>query len=150
MYVAWRCSSSLLLATLVLELELGAEQAAGVIRHPAQPGLVGLPALALVRVACRRPGIVPRFGWRLAGRLLQGLAHALALLAVGLFLACTRGGVAGVRRRVGRRRRALAFGRCLRRGVLATASLWVITRIRGVPAAGRRRVALPPPRRPAL
>src|SRR5690606_36888590 len=100
--------------------------------------------------AWRRLGIVPRCGRRLAGRLLQGLADALALLAVGLLLAGTRGGVAGFRRRGGRRRRALAFGRCLRRGALVTAALRVIPRIRGVPAAGGRRVALLSLRRPVL
>src|SRR5690606_40845039 len=46
-------SSSLLLATLVLELELGAQQAARIVRHALQPRFVGLAALLLAHVAGR-------------------------------------------------------------------------------------------------
>src|SRR5690606_24124699 len=90
-------SSSLLAATFVLELELGAQQAAGIVRHALQPGLVRLAAFALAGIAWRGgPGF--RFLLR-AGIAFHRLAHAFALLAVGLLLTRLRGGRVFIARR---------------------------------------------------
>src|SRR5690606_36618990 len=148
------CSSSLLLATLVFELELGAQQAALIIRHAEQPGLVRLPTFLVARVA--RDGTVIRCRPVLPASLLQRLLHALALLAVGLGLGgWVWHGRAG--RRIGRRifpsswrlRSILALFRILcigaaRRGIAGLGSSWcrlaILSRLRPATAvAGRRR-----------
>src|SRR5690606_32569808 len=95
---------SVLHAALVLEPELGAQQAAGVVGHAPQPGLVGALLLAPagfglhVWFAAGVGGVGGVFAALAGARLrVQRLLHALALLFVGPALGF---GVGRLRRRL--------------------------------------------------
>src|SRR5690606_19116029 len=112
-------SSSLLLATLVLELELGAQQAARIVRHALQPRFVGLAALLLAHVAGRgglalvrrrrRPWL--RLAFLSAVALAGGGTGAVApLLGLAIALAGLAGAVLARRLPAHRRFHHLAVG----------------------------------------
>src|SRR5687768_10756892 len=72
-------------AAFVLEAEFRPQQAARIVRHALEPGLVREPAFALLGGFVFARGFPRRLPAFLA-RLLQGALHSLALRLVGLLL----------------------------------------------------------------